>query len=160
MRKNQMAKRGLRYGYANMGPTTGTIVLVVVILLWIALQIVSGLILRSIEESKVREKYRSTECSVSGIKIVNASPNVRSEPVNMDCSDYTNTYGKVPVDTKVNIGTLCTTDIVLDANGPYLGLKVKEIIASPGGKDAFPKGIKRDKDGIVWINADYLEIYD
>ena len=159
MRRTQMAKRGLRYGYGGYGYRFNIIpavTLVAIIALFIAVQ---GVI-NNLSDREIRAKYQTIEHHISGVKIVNGNPNVRSEPINQDISDMSNSYGKADIDAEISVSTLYSTDVILDANGSYYGLKTEEILTTPEGKAAFPKSIKKDQDGIVWINSDYLEIYD
>ena len=104
-----------------------------------------------------------TKLTVNGVicvKIINSCPNVRSEPVAADSAAYgTNSFGKT---TKTNftfeVSKVYTMTKALDNNGKYIGIKVDDVLGCLEGKEWFPKGIKKDPDGIVWINERYVEL--
>ena len=46
----------------------------------------------------------------------------------------------------------------VDIYSKFCGLEVSEILATPEGKLWFPKEIKNDPDGIVWISERCIRI--
>ncbi len=108
-------------------------------------------------------EYERTIEKVKVVKIVNDCPNVRSEPIADDDSadGLTNSFGATDeTNFTIELSMVYTTDKNLDQNGAYYGLLVEEILATPEGKTWFPSKIKKDPDGIVWVNAQYVELVD
>ena len=53
---------------------------------------------------------------------------------------------------------LVQEDVFNDANGDFYGFFVEDITNTPEGDEWFPDSIEDDEDGIVWVNAQYVEI--
>lgn len=106
------------------------------------------------------EEYELGTKDARIVRVAISCPNVRSEPVaNRFGKNETNSFGSTKeTNFIIEVTRLYTTDRNLDENGPYYGLKVREILNNTEGEKWFPKGIKKDPDGIVWINSRYLEI--
>ena len=58
----------------------------------------------------------------------------------------------------MRISKFYKTNVQLDNNGEFYGFLVKEIQKTTEGTEWFPKGIKDDKDGIIWISSEYVVI--
>lgn len=109
-----------------------------------------------------RDQYDKTALNASCVKIIDECPNVRSEPVvNTDPNTFgeTNSFGTTKeCNFTLEVSKVYTMDKSLDANGKYVGLKVSDILDTTEGKLWFPESIKKDPDGIVWINENYVKL--
>ncbi len=107
------------------------------------------------------DRYKRTEHEATCLKVYE-EVNVRAEPIAIsDKSDgETNSFGMVRESGfTLEITRFYTSDTELDRNGPYYGFLVEEIMNTPEGRAWFPNGIKKDPDGIVWINAKYIDVH-
>lgn len=105
------------------------------------------------------ERYEKRVSEVGLVKIVDECPNVRSEPIVYQNADESNSFGTTKkTDFYLQVTKIYSTNKDLDQNGQFYGLLVDEILATTEGKAWFPKKIKDDPDGIVWINEKYLTI--
>lgn len=106
-------------------------------------------------------QYHKESKKAKVFKIVE-SAQIRSEPIVYDDSadGDSNSFGKVEeAGFTVEITKFYEATVIDKANGAFYGFSVKEIRKTPEGRDYFPKKIKEDPDGIVWINAKYVDVY-
>lgn len=131
------------------------------LIILVAVVLVVGYFVLCPDPTKVSfgEEYELSTKDARIVRVAISCPNVRSEPVANRFGDETNSFGSTKeTNFTIEVTRLYTTDRNLDENGPYYGLKVREILNNTEGEKWFPKGIKKDPDGIVWINSRYLEI--
>ncbi|MBR3329329.1 hypothetical protein IKG29_02245 [Candidatus Saccharibacteria bacterium] len=103
-------------------------------------------------------EYEKTEVEALVVEIIGC-PNVRSEAFVGD-SDNNNSYGTIDKDEDEDIIIVVNNVFKADIdwrNGQFYGIQVEDILSQPEGA-CFPSGIKKDSDGIVWINHDYVQI--
>ena len=110
-------------------------------------------------QTDLSERYEKRVSEVGLVKIVDECPNVRSEPIVYQNADESNSFGTTKkTDFYLQVTKIYSTNKDLDQNGQFYGLLVDEILATTEGEAWFPKKIKDDPDGIVWINEKYLTI--
>ncbi len=107
-------------------------------------------------------EYEKSLKQIRCIDIIGDRPNVRSEPVADRYEEgKTNSFGKVKkANFSVKLTKMYLTDRTLDSNGDYYGFEVEEILKTTEGKTWFPRGLKGDPDGIVWINERYVDVIE
>lgn len=129
------------------------------------------------------KKYRKSEILDANIVVIDGEINVRSEPLvteqhytpyagtiagaagyGIDTRSVNTSYGKIkavslyiPV-TVVYYPVDCTWDDCCGdggdaANGPFIGIKVDDVIQLNGWEKIFPKDILEDPDGVVWMST-------
>ena len=110
-------------------------------------------------QTDLSERYEKRVSEVGLVKIVDECPNVRSEPIVYQNADESNSFGTTKkTDFYLQVTKIYSTNKDLDQNGQFYGLLVDEILATTEGEAWFPKKIKDDPDGIVWINDKYLTV--
>ncbi|MBQ1298759.1 hypothetical protein IIY24_02925 [Candidatus Saccharibacteria bacterium] len=89
--------------------------------------------------------------------------NVRNDPGVLDVEEgptnYCGTLGESGFTMELASQTLLVQrDVFNDANGDFYGFSVEDILNTPEGDEWFPDSIEDDEDGVVWVNAQYVEI--
>lgn len=106
------------------------------------------------------EKYDIKITPVKVVKIIGEDVDVRADPkVLHKVRRDANTYGTIGMSNfTIKITQVYTISQPLDDSGEYYGLPTDEILLTPEGNTWFPFTINGDKDGIVWINRQNLQI--
>lgn len=133
----------------------------VVVLLVLFIMYLSGWsLIENPTQNDLSGQYELTEKKTKVVRIF-GQPAVRSEPIVVDKSQASNSFGSVKKSNGFTIAvtkTYGTKEPLDDKNGSFVGLSVKEVLATAEGKEWFPSGITKDPDGIVWISADYITV--
>lgn len=110
--------------------------------------------------SQTVPKYEADHISASVVRF-DYEAFVRREP-GVSSDEYPNQCGYLSESgftMEIASGTiLVQEDLYNVANGNFYGFTVDDIMATPEGRSWFPKGIDKDEDDIVWVNAQYVEI--
>lgn len=105
-------------------------------------------------------RYRKIEYNARSLKILE-KVNVRAEPIVIqdNANGDSNSFGMTKESGfTIEITRFYKTDVELDSNGAFYGFLAEEILSTPEGRKWIPNRIKEDPDGIIWINAEYIEV--
>lgn len=107
-------------------------------------------------------EYDSTLRKASCVKILDEYTEILAKPkVGKGSADKNskNSYGvTLEKNFTVEVTGVYVMDNDVDIYSKFCGLEVSEILATPEGKLWFPKEIKNDPDGIVWISERCIRI--